>query len=170
MANAAPRNGPGHSKQRSFRPQPDGKYLFTMNADPLTETMARSRGQSDADRHRALREPAAAWFAQLRDRICAAFEAIEDDYPTGAALPFAELPAGRFERTSWQRPDAEAGEGGGGTLAVMNNLHVPVGLLLNLLIWNQHEPLGRLALGGLVILGAVWISRLGVRRAVSSPS
>ena len=41
----------------------------------------------------------------------------------------------------------------GGTLAVMNNLHVPVGLLLNLLIWNQHEPLGRLALGGLVILG-----------------
>ncbi len=51
----------------------------------------------------------------------------------------------------------------GGTLAVMNNLHVPVGLLLNLLIWNQHEPLGRLALGGLVILGAVWVSRLGVR-------
>ncbi|AZE68529.1 carboxylate/amino acid/amine transporter [Pseudomonas synxantha] len=57
----------------------------------------------------------------------------------------------------------------GGTLAVMNNLHVPVGLLLNLLIWNQHEPLGRLALGGLVILAAVWISRLGVRQAVSSP-
>ena len=54
----------------------------------------------------------------------------------------------------------------GGTLAVMNNLHVPVGLLLNLLIWNQHEPLGRLALGGLVILAAVWISRLGVRKQV----
>ncbi|NVZ51012.1 DMT family transporter [Pseudomonas sp. B6002] len=52
----------------------------------------------------------------------------------------------------------------GGTLAVMNNLHVPVGLLLNLLIWNQHEPLGRLALGGLVIVGAVWISRLGARK------
>ncbi|AZF06676.1 carboxylate/amino acid/amine transporter [Pseudomonas sp. R5-89-07] len=51
----------------------------------------------------------------------------------------------------------------GGTLAVVNNLHVPVGLLLNLLIWNQHEPLGRLALGGLVILGAVWISRLGIK-------
>jgi hypothetical protein len=38
-----------------------------------------------------------------------------------------------------------------------------VGLLLNLLIWNQHEPLGRLALGGLVILGAVWVSRLGIK-------
>ena len=54
----------------------------------------------------------------------------------------------------------------GGTLAVMNNLHVPVGLLLNLLIWNQHEPLGRLFIGGLVIVFAVWISRLD-RRAVT---
>ena len=53
----------------------------------------------------------------------------------------------------------------GGTLAVMNNLHVPVGLLLNLLIWNQHEPLGRLFLGAAVILLAVWISRLD-RRAM----
>ncbi|RUT37305.1 DMT family transporter [Pseudomonas sp. PAMC 29040] len=53
----------------------------------------------------------------------------------------------------------------GGTLAVMNNLHVPVGLLLNLLIWNQHEPLGRLLLGGGVILFAVWLSRLDRRAA-----
>ncbi|MEB0107259.1 carboxylate/amino acid/amine transporter [Pseudomonas sp. GNP013] len=57
----------------------------------------------------------------------------------------------------------------GGTLAVVNNLHVPVGLLLNLLIWNQHEPLGRLALGGLVILAAVWISRLGIRKEPAHP-
>jgi carboxylate/amino acid/amine transporter len=49
----------------------------------------------------------------------------------------------------------------GGTLAVMNNLHVPVGLLLNLLIWNQHEPLGRLAIGGGIIVLSVWVSRLG---------
>lgn len=55
----------------------------------------------------------------------------------------------------------------GGTLAVMNNLHVPVGLLLNLLIWNQHEDLGRLLLGGSVILMAVWISRLGMRKPLT---
>ena len=48
----------------------------------------------------------------------------------------------------------------------MNNVHVPVGLFFSLLIWNQHEPLGRLFLGGLVILIAVWISRLD-RRAVT---
>ncbi|CRN01426.1 carboxylate/amino acid/amine transporter [Pseudomonas sp. 34 E 7] len=58
----------------------------------------------------------------------------------------------------------------GGTLAVMNNLHVPVGLLLNLLIWNQHEPLGRLALGGLVILAAVGVSRLGIKPAAGVKS
>ena len=51
----------------------------------------------------------------------------------------------------------------------MNNLHVPVGLLVNLLIWNQHEALGRLLLGGSVILAAVWISRLGVRQPQPSP-
>lgn len=56
----------------------------------------------------------------------------------------------------------------GGTLAVMNNLHVPVGLLLNLLIWNQHEDLGRLLLGGLVIVAAVWISRLGIRQPATA--
>lgn len=55
----------------------------------------------------------------------------------------------------------------GATLAVMNNLHVPVGLLLNLVIWNQDEPLGRLFLGGGVILFSVWLSRLGGRRARS---
>lgn len=54
----------------------------------------------------------------------------------------------------------------GATLAVMNNVHVPVGLFFSLLIWNQHELLGRLFLGGLVILIAVWISRLD-RRAVT---
>ncbi|WP_426150069.1 carboxylate/amino acid/amine transporter [Pseudomonas sp. DC3000-4b1] len=50
------------------------------------------------------------------------------------------------------------------TLAVMNNLHVPVGLSLNLMIWNHQEPMGRLALGGCIILASVWISRRGRAR------
>lgn len=42
-----------------------------------------------------------AWFLDLRDRICAAFETLEDDL-TGSR--HAGLPAGRFERKAWQKP------------------------------------------------------------------
>jgi len=58
---------------------------------------------------------AAAWFQELRDRICAAFERLEDEV-TGT---HAGLPAGRFERSAWTRPDPEQGDGGGGVMSVM---------------------------------------------------
>ncbi|TBU90312.1 carboxylate/amino acid/amine transporter [Phytopseudomonas dryadis] len=51
-----------------------------------------------------------------------------------------------------------------GTLAVLNELHVPAGLLVNLLIWNRDADLPRLALGGAVILASLWLNRLGRRR------
>ena len=65
--------------------------------------------------HDALRHAARAWFESLRDRLCDAFEAIEDQGDSA-------LPAGRFERKPWRRPQdgmaeggmAEDGPGGGG--------------------------------------------------------
>jgi coproporphyrinogen III oxidase len=55
--------------------------------------------------HNALKSDARAWFEALRDRICEAFEAIEDlPGPAVTAPPWAERPAGRFERTEWTRP------------------------------------------------------------------
>lgn len=56
-----------------------------------------------------------------------------------------------------------------GTLAVMNELHVPAGLLVNLLIWNRDADLPRLSLGGAVILASLWISRLGRKPAMQQP-
>ena len=59
---------------------------------------------------------ARAWFEQLRDRICAAFERLEDEL-TGT---HRELPAGRFERTSWRRAKSDTeGDLGGGVISVM---------------------------------------------------
>ena len=48
-----------------------------------------------------------------------------------------------------------------GTLAIMNELHVPAGLLVNVLIWNRDANLQKLALGGGVILASLWLNRLG---------
>jgi coproporphyrinogen III oxidase len=58
-----------------------------------------------------LREQARAWFEGLRDRICAEFEAIEDEFQ---GQDHETLSAGRFERTPWDRPD-----GGGGVMGLM---------------------------------------------------
>jgi coproporphyrinogen III oxidase len=64
------------------------------------------------------RATAAAWFTELRDRIAAAFERIEDDLPATARL--GDRPAGRFVRTPWQRRDHTGADGGGGVMASMH--------------------------------------------------
>ncbi len=60
---------------------------------------------------------ARAWFETLRDDICARFEALEDDLP--ASVTHGDKPAGRFERTPWQRTDHTGAHGGGGTMSMM---------------------------------------------------
>ncbi|HKA07051.1 MAG TPA: coproporphyrinogen III oxidase, partial [Gemmataceae bacterium] len=61
---------------------------------------------------------AAAWFAELRDRVTAAFETLENELPTGA--PLAANTPGRFVRTPWRRKDGDGGDGGGGVMALMH--------------------------------------------------
>ena len=67
--------------------------------------------------HAALKPAARAWFEDLRDRICAAFEAIEDEQVAG---PLARRPAGRFVRRPWSRPTADGTDGGGGVISLMH--------------------------------------------------
>jgi len=59
---------------------------------------------------------ASEWFGQLRDQICAAFEALED---TQSAGPFADQSAGRFEVSKTKRNVVDGVDAGGGLMSVM---------------------------------------------------
>lgn len=68
---------------------------------------------AEADKRRAV-----IWFKRLRDDLCAAIEAIEDDF--AATAPYGGPPA-RFERTRWARSIEEGGKanGGGGVMSLL---------------------------------------------------
>jgi coproporphyrinogen III oxidase len=71
----------------------------------------------DAAQIESRKTRARTWFERLRDDICTAFEAVEDALPAGA--PFAQNPAGRFQRTPWSRTDHSGSPGGGGVMSLM---------------------------------------------------
>ncbi|MEZ5895117.1 MAG: oxygen-dependent coproporphyrinogen oxidase [Parvularculaceae bacterium] len=52
---------------------------------------------------------AATWFQQLQAQLIDAFEQVED----AAGPHYADIPAGRFERTPWKRGDGPSDQGGG---------------------------------------------------------
>ena len=71
-------------------------------------------------------EQARIWFESLRDRICGAFEAIEDEF---AAQTDAAGAPGRFEFTPWDRTDEGGAPGGGGVRGLMKgNVFEKVGV------------------------------------------
>lgn len=67
--------------------------------------------ESPASRKRQAQD----WFAELRDRICREFEAIEAE---GGALR-DRGPAGQFARKQWDRVNDDGAPGGGGVMSIM---------------------------------------------------
>jgi len=67
---------------------------------------------STAEDRRALMR---AWVDELRDRICAEFESIEDEL-TGQ---LSDRAPGRFERKTWSRSSEDGGDAGGGVMSIM---------------------------------------------------
>lgn len=92
----------------------------------------------------AERHQAAAWFRELRDRIVAAFEALEDRAPGDAT---GDTPPGRFEVT----PTARAEDGGGGIMSVMRGGRVFEKVGVN---WSEvHGTLAPRAQGAMAARG-----------------
>jgi coproporphyrinogen III oxidase len=92
---------------------------------------------------------AAAWFRELRGRIVAAFEALEDSQTAG---PTADRPAGRFEVTPTTRAD-----GGGGIMSVMRGGRVFEKVGVN---WSEvHGQLGERAQKAMAARGVPGMDR-----------
>ncbi len=129
--------------------------------------------QQDAER----REQTAQWFQGLRDRLCKAFETLEDI----ASDEIAEEVAGTFCKKKWQREDAKArndndndngnggGDGGGGEMALMRGrVFEKVGVNVST-VYGTFAPALQREVKGASLDGTFWASGISVVAHPRSP-
>ncbi len=117
--------------------------------------------------HHALQEPARVWFEALRTRICAAFEAIEDEADT------ADAPPGRFHAKRWRRlseSDANGGDdGGGGEMRLMHGrVFEKVGVNVST-VWGEFSPDFAAQIPGAATDRRFWASGISLVAHMRSP-
>jgi coproporphyrinogen III oxidase len=115
-------------------------------------------------------ERAAAWFADLRDRLCQTFERLED------AFDESPFPPGRFVRTPWQRQSGGADKAdatndqGGGVMAVMHGrVFEKVGVNISVVKGSLSPEFRRAIPGGEASEGRFWAAGISLVAHPCSP-
>jgi coproporphyrinogen III oxidase len=102
---------------------------------------------------------AVAYFEELRDRICAAFEAIERGYDAGQ---LSEKPPGSFERKAWKRPSEAGGDSGGGEMSILRGrVFEKVGVNIST-VYGQFSPEFAKQIPGAAENPSFWASGISV--------
>ena len=135
----------------------------------------KSHGTVTHTMHEALKQPARLWFEALRDRLRAAFEAIEDEggpesgrsqsgRSESGRSQSGRSEAGRFVSTPWDRP-----EGGGGVMSVMRGqVFEKVGVNVST-VWGEFSPDFRASIPGAAEDPRFWASGISVVAHMRSP-
>lgn len=137
-----------------------------MSAEMKKKHLEFSVGESNQDQ-------ASAWFRNLRDQICTAFEGLEDALSGG---PKADMGPGRFERKIWDREDSDAPNEtgsilkGGGEMSIMRGrVFEKVGVNISTVYGTFSEAFAKQIPGAEESGGRFWASGISLVAHMQSP-